>query len=88
MPCLNVILFVPGQTCLQLVDHLYIEVNDCKVLFFSDPEWLSVNLGVLVCLECCGMHRDMGVHISRMQSIVIDHLGTSQLLVRNYKSNR
>ena len=42
-----------------------------------------MNLGVLVCLECCGMHRDMGVHISRMQSIVIDHLGTSQLLVRN-----
>lgn len=40
-----------------------------------------MNLGVLVCLECCGMHRDMGVHISRMQSIVIDHLGTSQLLV-------
>ncbi len=40
-----------------------------------------MNLGVLVCLECCGMHRDMGVHISRTQSIVIDHLGTSQLLV-------
>jgi len=51
------------------------------VLFVTDPEWLSVNLGVLVCLECCGVHRDMGVHISRTQSIVIDDLGTAQLLV-------
>jgi Arf-GAP/SH3 domain/ANK repeat/PH domain-containing protein len=47
----------------------------------SDPEWLSVNLGVLICLECCGVHRQLGVHISRTQSIVIDDLGTSQLLV-------
>jgi len=47
----------------------------------TDPEWLSVNLGVLICLECCGVHRDMGVHISRTQSIVIDDLGSAQLLV-------
>ena len=46
-----------------------------------DPEWLSVNLGVLICLECCGVHRLMGVHVSRTQSIVIDRLGTAQLLV-------
>ena len=51
------------------------------LLCVADPEWLSVNLGVLVCLECCGVHRDMGVHISRTQSIVIDELGTAQLLV-------
>lgn len=47
----------------------------------SDPEWLSVNLGVMICLECCGIHRELGVHISRTQSTVIDELGTSQLLV-------
>lgn len=45
-----------------------------------DPEWLSTNLGILICLECCGIHREVGVHISRTQSIVIDELGTSQLL--------
>jgi len=51
----------------------------------TDPEWLSVNLGVLICLECCGVHRDMGVHISRTQSIVIDDLGTAQLLVGDHQ---
>jgi len=52
----------------------------------TDPEWLSVNLGVLICLECCGIHRDMGVHISRTQSLVIDDLGTAQLLVGHLTS--
>ena len=47
----------------------------------SEPEWLSVNFGVIICLECCGVHRELGVHISRTQSLVIDELGTSQLLV-------
>mgnify|MGYP003685567293 CR=1 FL=1 len=50
-----------------------------------DPEWLSTNYGILICLECCGIHRQLGVHISRTQSIVIDELGTSQLLVSTYK---
>ena len=53
-----------------------------------DPEWLSVNLGVLICLECCGVHRDMGVHISRTQSIVIDDLGSAQLLVSSAQIHR
>lgn len=54
----------------------------CLYLFcVVDPEWLSTNYGILICLECCGIHRQLGVHISRTQSIVIDELGTSQLLV-------
>ncbi|KAH9492543.1 Arf-GAP with SH3 domain, ANK repeat and PH domain-containing protein 1 [Bulinus truncatus] len=53
------------------------ECCDCGA---ADPEWLSVNLGVMICLECCGIHRELGVHISRTQSTVIDELGTSQLL--------
>ncbi|XP_029635615.1 arf-GAP with SH3 domain, ANK repeat and PH domain-containing protein 2 isoform X4 [Octopus sinensis] len=52
-----------------------------------DPEWLSTNLGILICLECCGIHREVGVHISRTQSIVIDELGTSQLLLARAVGN-
>ncbi|BFZ21187.1 hypothetical protein BsWGS_24226 [Bradybaena similaris] len=53
----------------------------------ADPEWLSVNLGVMICLECCGIHRELGVHISRTQSTVIDELGTSQLLLARVIGN-
>ncbi|XP_070209442.1 arf-GAP with SH3 domain, ANK repeat and PH domain-containing protein 1-like isoform X3 [Littorina saxatilis] len=52
-----------------------------------DPEWLSTNLGVMICLECCGIHRELGVHISRTQSVVIDALGTSQLLLARVVGN-
>lgn len=52
--------------------------------YLVDPEWLSVNFGVLICLECCGVHRELGVHVTRTQSLVIDDLGTSQLLVYMY----
>lgn len=50
-------------------------------LMFSDPKWLSTNLGILTCIECSGIHREMGVHISRIQSMELDKLGTSELLV-------
>lgn len=48
---------------------------------FIDPKWLSTNLGILTCIECSGIHREMGVHISRIQSMELDKLGTSELLV-------
>ncbi|KAM6954696.1 arf-GAP with SH3 domain, ANK repeat and PH domain-containing protein 1a [Aplochiton taeniatus] len=47
----------------------------------ADPKWLSTNLGVLTCIECSGIHREMGVHISRIQSMELDKLGTSELLL-------
>lgn len=58
------------------------------ILTFSEPEWLSVNFGVIICLECCGVHRELGVHVSRTQSLVIDELGTSQLLVSLHTSDQ
>ncbi|KAL7054885.1 hypothetical protein AAHC03_024466 [Spirometra sp. Aus1] len=53
-----------------------------------DPEWVSVNLGVLICLECCGTHRELGVQCSRTQSLLMDDLSTSQLLLPRFLGNR
>ncbi|XP_025783238.1 arf-GAP with SH3 domain, ANK repeat and PH domain-containing protein 2 [Puma concolor] len=47
----------------------------------SHPTWLSTNLGILTCIECSGIHRELGVHYSRMQSLTLDVLGTSELLL-------
>ncbi|KAB1268311.1 Arf-GAP with SH3 domain; ANK repeat and PH domain-containing protein 3 [Camelus dromedarius] len=47
----------------------------------TDPTWLSTNLGVLTCIQCSGVHRELGVRFSRMQSLTLDLLGPSELLL-------
>ncbi|KAE8634287.1 hypothetical protein XENTR_v10002253 [Xenopus tropicalis] len=39
---------------------------DCSV---PDPRWASVNRGVLVCDECCSVHRSLGRHISQVRHL-------------------
>ena len=40
-----------------------------------------------MCIECSGIHRELGVHISRIQSLTLDNIGTSQLLLARHMTN-
>ncbi|XP_022538164.2 arf-GAP with SH3 domain, ANK repeat and PH domain-containing protein 1 [Astyanax mexicanus] len=61
--------------------------NVCCDCGAPDPSWISTNLGILTCIECSGIHREMGVHHSRIQSLSLDKLGTSELLLARNVGN-
>ncbi|XP_015160703.1 ADP-ribosylation factor GTPase-activating protein AGD2-like isoform X1 [Solanum tuberosum] len=47
--------------------------NDkCYTCGASEPDWASLNLGILICIECSGIHWNLGVHISKVRSILLD----------------
>jgi len=38
----------------------------------TDPQWASINWGVVLCIECSGIHRSLGVHITKVRGIRLD----------------
>ncbi|KAI7801004.1 hypothetical protein IRJ41_018152, partial [Triplophysa rosa] len=38
----------------------------------AEPRWASVNLGITMCIECSGIHRSLGVHLSKVRSLTLD----------------
>ncbi|XP_026195251.1 BAR_ACAPs and ArfGap_ACAP domain-containing protein isoform X2 [Anabas testudineus] len=65
-PALGVALRGPGnQQCC-----------DCSE---EEPRWASINLGVTMCIECSGIHRSLGVHLSKVRSLTLDSWEAEQL---------
>jgi Arf-GAP/SH3 domain/ANK repeat/PH domain-containing protein len=35
-------------------------------------DWVSINLGIVICIECSGIHRSLGTHITKVRSLTLD----------------
>ncbi|RLV71458.1 hypothetical protein DV515_00017429, partial [Chloebia gouldiae] len=61
-------------------------------LLHIGPRWASWNIGVFICIRCAGIHRNLGVHISRVKSVNLDQWTQEQIQcvqeMGNGKANR
>ncbi|GLD57898.1 stromal membrane-associated protein 2 [Lates japonicus] len=58
---------------------------DCES---KGPRWASWNLGIFICIRCAGIHRNLGVHISKVKSVNLDQWTQEQVQGRNAKAKR
>jgi G protein-coupled receptor kinase interacting protein 2 len=48
--------------------HLHqVKVIKCELI--ADATWASLNKGILLCTQCCSIHRSLGRHISQVKSL-------------------
>lgn len=48
--------------------------------YIVGPRWASWNLGVFLCIRCAGIHRNLGVHISKVKSVNLDSWTPEQVV--------
>jgi len=68
---------------------LKIAGNDCCVeCNTTAPEWASCTLGCILCITCSGVHRNLGVHITRVKSLFLDNWKKDELEVLRDMGNQ
>lgn len=64
--------FAPHKNKLNRISFHSYSNTFCTSILCSprlDPSWASINRGILLCAECCSIHRSLGRHISLVKSL-------------------
>ncbi|KAF7246915.1 Stromal membrane-associated protein 1 [Varanus komodoensis] len=60
--------------------------SSCNILIYLGPRWASWNTGVFICIRCAGIHRNLGVHISRVKSVNLDQWTPEQIQLFDFRA--
>ncbi|EXJ66032.1 uncharacterized protein A1O5_10646 [Cladophialophora psammophila CBS 110553] len=52
------------------------------------PQWASPKFSTFICLQCAGVHRGLGVHVSFVRSISMDAFKQAEILRMQYGGNK
>ena len=58
---------------------------DCNESINIDNGWASLNLGIVCCITCAGIHRSMGAHITKIRSFRLDTFAWTNDIVSLFK---
>ncbi|KAF9926477.1 hypothetical protein FBU30_003948 [Linnemannia zychae] len=75
-----------GSQLLQAMRDSDIANTLCAECGAKNPDWCVINLGIIVCIECSGIHRSLGTHISKVRSFTLDTNSYTKDLVEFIRS--
>ncbi|KND00139.1 uncharacterized protein SPPG_04481 [Spizellomyces punctatus DAOM BR117] len=83
---------IPGRV-LEIIRESDPANSVCAECGAKGPDWISINLGCILCIDCSGIHRSLGTHITKIRSLTLDTVSwTPELMavlknIGNAKSN-